>query len=322
MAGILCSGSIVYDILTRPVEDADWGTTTFVDTIEFHVGGNGANTARALAIVGAPVRLLGAVGADPQGAWILEQLRADGVDTSPVVRLNGPTAASVALVRGDGSRKFLHRLGVSRDAFETLVEFAGPLVEDLSHYHLASLFLLPRMRAQAPAMLAAARGAGLATSLDTNWDAQGRWMLDLEACLPHLDFLFMNEDEARMVTGSQDPSAAARLVMAKGVRTAVMKLGARGCAIFTQSRTVFCPGFAVEARDTTGAGDSFVAGFLAALLDGAELEAAGHFANAVGALSVQRIGAVTGLLPHAETEAWMRSARLRRDGPDLKSTAR
>lgn len=86
-----------------------------------------------------------------------------------------------------------------------------------------------------------------------HWDPHGRWMADLEPCLRHLDFLFLNEDEARMITHSSSPSEAARIVLEKGVRTAVMKLGRRGCAIYTRAHEIFCPAFEVNAHDTTGA---------------------------------------------------------------------
>ena len=305
--GLLCSGSIVYDILARPLDQLAWGTTRFVDSIEYHIGGNGANTSRALATLGVPTRLLGFVGRDRQGDVALEALRRAGVDTCAVRRVDLPTAATVVLVNEAGDRQFLHRLGASREAFAAPVMFDEPLIEGTALYHLASLFVLPQLRAHAPGMLAEARSVGLGTSLDTNWDAEGRWMRDLEPCLPHLDLLFMNEDEARMVTGSSDAAVAAGAVLAGGVRIAVMKLGRRGCAIYTGSREIVCPAFEVDVKDTTGAGDCFVAGFLSALLRGEDLEDVGHFANAVGALSVQRIGAVTGVVPRAEVEAWMHS---------------
>jgi sugar/nucleoside kinase (ribokinase family) len=307
--GVLCSGAIVHDILVRPVNRSNWGTTTFVDSIEYHVGGNGANTSWALATLGTPVRLLGVVGRDRQGDLALEGLRRAGVDTALVGRADFPTATTVVLVNQGGDRQFLHRLGASRNAFAAPVRFEAELIEGSAHYHLASLFILPRLRVHAAAMLAEARSMGLGTSLDTNWDPEGRWMRDLEPCLPHLDILFMNEDEARMVTGSSNPAVAAGVVRAGGVRIAVMKLGRRGCAIYTDAGEIICPAFEVDAKDTTGAGDCFVAGFLSALLRGADLAEAGRFANAVAALSVQKIGAVTGVPPRAEVEAWMRSPR-------------
>jgi sugar/nucleoside kinase (ribokinase family) len=130
-------------------------------------------------------------------------------------------------------------------------------------------------------------------------------MRDLAPCLPDLDYLFMNEDEARMATGAADPAAAARTVLELGARAAVIKLGPRGCGIYTAEGEFLCPAFDVPVKDTTGAGDCFVAGFLAARLKGADLYEAGRFANAVGAFSVQCVGAATGVKGFDETQSWM-----------------
>ena len=195
---------------------------------------------------------------------------------------------------------------MSAEAFSAPLEFPAALVAGMSHYHLASLFILPNFRPHAPATLARARAAGLTTSLDTNWDPRGLWMRDLAPCLPGLDFLFMNEDEARMVTGTSDAKEAAAAVLARGVKTAVLKLGPRGCAVYTGGCEILCPAFEVAVKDTTGAGDCFVAGFLAAHLRGASLAEAGLFANAVGAFSVQCVGASKGLRTYEETEKWIR----------------
>ena len=305
--GVLCSGSIVYDTLVRPVDDARWGTTTFVEAIEYHPGGNGANTSLALAALGARVRLMGAVGDDDRGSYLIERIRRAGVEADDIMRVAAPTATSIVIINGAGDRKFLHHLGASAVAFDPPPQFESGSIAGLTHYHLASLFVLPRLRGQAPQTLQRARATGLTTSLDTNWDAEGRWMRDLRPCMPHLDFIFMNEDEARMVTGYSDPKQASEVLLREGVRTAVLKLGSRGCGIYTREMDYLCPAFDVPVKDTTGAGDCFVGGFLAAMLDGVCLPEAGLFANAVAALTVQNIGAVRGIRSSAEVRTWMQS---------------
>ena len=216
----------------------------------------------------------------------------------------------MVLVNEAGDRQFLHRLGASEEAFREPVDFTREICQGMSHYHLASLFILPHVRVNGTEMLRRARAAGFTTSLETNWDAKGEWMRMLEPCLPDLDMLFMNEDEALHVTGSIDPETGARVVL-NSVRTAVMKLSRRGCAIYTGTDEIICPAFDVIAKDTTGAGDCFVAGFLTSRRRGASWAEAGRFANAVAALSVQTLGAVSGVLPFEETEAWMRSTQVR-----------
>jgi sugar/nucleoside kinase (ribokinase family) len=298
------------DTLVWPVGDAPWGTTTLVDVMEHHLGGNGANTSLALAILGTRVSLGGAVGQDEEGDMAIARLQAAGVDVSGVARLPAPTAASIVLVNPSGQRKFLHRLGASKLVFPEPLSFTLTSTEQAVHYHLASLFVLPNIRTHAPVTLANARRAGLTTSVDINWDATGRWMHDLGPCLPHVDFLFMNEEEAGMVTGKAGSAAAAKVTLERGARVSVMKLGSRGCAIYTRDSGYECPGLTVNVKDTTGAGDCFAAGFLSAWLQGATLEEAGRFANAVAAMSVEQVGAVQGVRSREETESWMRECRV------------
>ena len=307
IGSVICAGSIVHDTLVRPVDNPRWGTTTLVDTIEPHIGGNGATTSITLARLGIPVRLWGAVGNDEQGRLVVEDLRNAGVNVDGVQLTTEPTAATIALVNSAGERQFLHRMGASAVAFSELLAFD----QAAARFHLASLFVVPHLRARGAEMLCSARAAGLATSFDTNWDPQGRWMEDLRPCLAHLDLVFLNEDEARMTTGTRDTAEAARMLMRHSTATIAIKLGALGCAIYSDDREFLCPAFQVEARDTTGAGDCFAGGFLAALLRGASLPEAGRFANAVAAHSVQHIGGGAAGVPSApEVEAWMRTARV------------
>lgn len=308
--GVICSGNIVFDTLVRPVDDLHWGGTTFVDSIEWHAGGNGGNTARALAILGVPVRLLGATGDDDAARFLLHRLESAGVDTSRIERVEGATSSTVGLIRPNGERKFFHRHAASNEAFCEPIIFTAELCEGIAHYHMGALFVLPRLRPHGANVLESARAAGLSTSFDTNWDPDGSWMRDLEPCLPHIDYLFMNQIEAEMITGQTEARAAAEVVLKKGAGTAVLKLGEQGCAIYTGDRETLCPAFDVEVQDTTGAGDCFASGFIAALLDGADLADAGRFANAVAGLSVQRMGAVSGVVSFAKTWEWMRTARL------------
>ena len=310
MGGVLCCGNLVLDILVRPVDQFPWGTTTLVDSIEQHLGGNGASTSFALGKLGTPVRLVGMVGADDFGDVLVNQLAGAGVDTAWIARSAAPTATTVALVNSHGNRMFFHRLGASGEAFTDPVAFTSELTREMSHFHLASVFGLPKLRPQTAGLLRRAREAGLATSVDTQWDTRGRWMEDLAPCLPHTDLLFMNEDEARMLTGTSDPARAAAFMRDRGVATVVLKLSGRGCAVFGPGVTIECPAFDVPAVDTTGAGDCFVGAFLAALLRGISYADAAKFANAVGALVIQQLGAVEGVRSFAETEEWMRSAHV------------
>jgi len=307
MSGVLCCGNLVVDILVRPVDRFPWGTTTLVDSIEQHLGGNGASTSYTLGKLGTPVRLLGMVGADAFGDLAVNKLAGAGVDTGWIARSAAPTATTVVMVNGSGDRMFLHRLGASGEAFAEPVQFTSEVTRGMSHVHLASVFGLPKLRPHTADVLRRAREAGLATSVDTQWDTLDRWMADLAPCLPYTDLLFMNEDEARMLTGTSEPARAAVVMQERGTRTVILKRSGRGCAVFGPGMAIECPAFDVPVVDTTGAGDCFAGAFLAALLRDRSYGEAAKFANAVGALAIQQLGAVEGVRSFEETEKWMRS---------------
>ncbi len=123
--------------------------------------------------------------------------------------------------------------------------------------------------------------------------------------LPWTDLLFVNEDEARMLTGFREIDAAGRALLSAGAKTVCVKLGPRGCEVFSESASFASPGFRVDAVDSTGAGDCFSGGYLAALQRNLTHEEAARIGNAAGALSVQQLGATAGVLGWEETLAWM-----------------
>jgi len=297
---IVVAGNLVEDILVRPVERIEYGFTVWVESIERHLGGNGANTSYTLAILGVPVRLRGAVGKDDPGDRVIAQLRGAGVNIDGVERMPAATAATVVLVAPGGSRSFLHAPGVSRQVFSTPGEFQqGP-----GHFHLANIFSLPHMRRTGAETLARAAAAGWTTSLDTGYDTEGEWMDVLEPCLKYTGLLFANEAEALKISGCADARSAARVFLDHGVHTVAIKRGSNGCAVFGPQGEIWARGFAVPAVDTTGAGDCFAGGFLAALHKGGTVEEASRLANACGALSASRLGSLEGLRGYRETLEW------------------
>ena len=293
--GVLVVGNAVFDFLVRPVDRLAWGATTWVETILPRLGGNGANTSYTLAKMGAPVRLMAWLGNDPPGQYLLDVLTAAGVDMRWVRRSTAATAATVALVASSGDRLFLHCPGVSAEASATAIEFTPDLLAGVSHLHLANPFALPRLRHDAAECLRRARQASLSTSLDTGWDALDRWLDDLGPCLPFVDLLFTNADEARMLTGRSTPAQAAAELRRLGARTVIVKLGAEGCLVLSPRRQTHVPAVRVNIVDTTGAGDCFVGAFLAALHQRRSLVQAARIANSVGALVVQHLGGAEAL---------------------------
>jgi sugar/nucleoside kinase (ribokinase family) len=306
--GVVCCGNVVFDVAAWPVENLDWNTTSWVESITEGIGGNGANTSYALAKLGIPVRLLSIIGTDERGSRALQILDSVGVDTTSVRRdENEPTSTTVVLIDRGGDRKFLHRPGASRNLAADDVEVA--VLPRLTHFHLANPFAFPTLRNESGSLMRRAREAGLTTSIDTGWDSKGRWMMDLGSALPYTDLLFVNDAEARLLGGSDDLENAVGALHKHGVRDIVVKTGARGCSIYTPDVVLDVPGFKAEAIDSTGAGDCFAGAFLAGIARGMNYRECATLANAVGAMNVEHIGAITGVRSFEETQLTMRSRK-------------
>ena len=174
------------------------------------------------------------------------------------------------------------------DAAEIPLEAAGA-----RHVHMPSFYLHPRVQPGLAAAYARAHALGMTTSLDAGWDESGRWHDSLDAVLAHTDFFFPNESETEAITGEADPARGAAALAELGCNV-VVKCGGTGSYYCARgSRDVqFYPAYATRVVDTTGAGDSFNAGFLHAYLNGREIPDCMRMGNAVGALSVQRAGGV------------------------------
>ena len=272
-----------------------------VDGISLVIGGSAAITAVAAARLGLRVALVAAVGADPAGEFMRDQLAAEGVDVSfVVVREDAPTGMTVALSRG-GDRAILTALG----AVASLIAADVPesLLAGARHVHASSWFLLQDCLGPGLAgLFKAARGSGASTSLDTNWDPSGRWGGGhLAAAVAQASLLLPNEAEVIRLAGADDLDTAVSALAKAGTRV-VVKLGERGalCADGSARHRVSLP--PVTPVDATGAGDCFNAGLIAGLLDGLDLAGAAALGCAAGALSTAAPGG-TASAPSREAAA-------------------
>jgi sugar/nucleoside kinase (ribokinase family) len=279
-----------------------------VDGMSLIIGGSAAITAVAAARLGLRVALVAATGDDPTGELMLSLLGREGVDTSAVlVRPGQPTGMTTVLSTG-ADRAILTALG----AMTSLTAADVPPLR-ARHLHVSSYFLLERSLGPGLAgLLAAARGRGLTTSVDTNYDPAGRWGDDmLRAALAETDVFLPNEAEALGVSGEPDLGRALPALAGLGVRSLVTKLGARGALCGQYGPLISLP--AVEPVDTTGAGDCFNAGFISGLLDGLDLPRAVALGCAVGALSTAAVGGTGAAVDRVAAEALAAQATVTAD---------
>lgn len=306
MADVVCLGILVADLVGKPVGDyPDRGKLVLVDQLELHSGGCAANTGVALAKIGVDTGIIGKVGTDGLGDFMVGVLEANDMDVRGVVRdPKVGTSGTMVMIHPGGERSFIHYLGANAALTEDDVDFG--LLMDTKILHVAGSFLMPAIDGQPTAdVLKKAQEMGIITSLDTAWDSKGRWMSVLEPCLPYVDYALPSIEEARMVTGKHDPADVAKVLMDYGVKVVGLKMGEEGCYIRSADTEIRIPRYTVDAVDANGAGDSFVAGFLTGVLNGWSLEETGRFANAVGACCVQALGASTGIRSLADTQAFI-----------------
>ena len=285
-----------------------------VAEIRLTIGSSSAITACGAVRLGLRVALVGVVGDDALGRFVVSALAARGVDVSRVrVDPTLTTGASVVLSGGE-DRAILTAEGAIGAL--TAEDVPAELVARARHLHVGSWFLQRSLWPDGARLFAAARDAGLTTSLDPNWDPDERWDSGLRQVLPLVDVVLPNAAEAGLIAGiagtdpgaagialarlggggSSDPDAAGPLVVVKAGADGAVAANAAGVVAATAA-------YPTEAIDTTGAGDSFDAGFLDAWLSGAPVGEALRRAAVCGALSTRAVGGPEAQPTRAEVDS-------------------
>jgi ribokinase len=282
---VLCAGHVNWDVTLRVDRLPDPDGEVSVEKCVQAGGGSAANVAAALAGVGADAAVFGSVGDDDAGRFAREELATVGVAVGPVVTAAGhETTTKYLIVDGDGEEMVLSNDGAN-EAF-TPDDLDPTALESIDRLHLTS-----QQPATAAALTDLARVAGAAVSFDPGRRIESR---DYAATIRNADLLFLNEREADALLNADGATPPL-----EGT-TVVVKRGGSGATAHADVGTVEHGGYPIEPLDTTGAGDAFAAGFLAALegplsgeggTDRRRYDRALAVANACGALASRRVGA-------------------------------
>lgn len=276
-----------------------------LDSADLLLGGSAAIVACGLARLGVRTALAAVVGDDRFGAVVLDRLREAGVEVSSVaVDSERPTGLSVVL-SGPDDRAILTLPGTIPSLTADAVLEACDRLQPL-HVHVASYFLQPALAEALPGLLDELAARGVTLSLDTNWDPAERWS-GVDEVLRRVDVFLPNREEALAIASAvrgrrvPDLDDAAATLSALGCRV-VVKAGAEGGLAFENgARVASAPGLVRDVVDTTGAGDSFDAGYLAAFLGGASDERERlRWAAVAGSLSVRGRGGTGAQATRAE----------------------
>ncbi len=268
MLDVICAGQAVLDCITRGKESAPYKPNVYrAETIRLHTGGDAVNEAMALTSLGAEVAVVCGLGEDIAGNLILSELERAGVHTERVRRAAIDTPIANLQVARDGSRMSINSNATRLEGFQIDSEaLIGARVVSF-----ASLFRPPLADfATLKALIRAAHASGAIVCADTKLPLTEALSLDgLQEVLPLIDYIFPNEKEAAYYTGETEFPAMARALTDRGIRNVVIKAGPAGCYVRGPKEAFVLPAAPVEhVVDTTGAGDNFVAGFIAGLLRG------------------------------------------------------
>lgn len=300
---VLSLGIYVVDVLGRPIDEfPEKGKLVLFDELEIHTGGCANNTAIALTRLGLSAGAMGKVGTDAFGDLILQKLRDNGIDTGGMQQDPGSsTSFTFVAVASDGERTFYHYIGANGELCEADLDWE--VIKSAKILHIAGALVMPRFDGAPMAnVLQKAKTLGITTSLDTAYDATGKWMETLEPCLPYVDMFLPSIVEAQQLTGLSDAREIAQFLRRSyGIHTIAIKMGEDGSYVSTPEREHFATAYPVTAVDATGAGDAYVAGFLAGTLMGWDLKATAELASATGAACVTAIGTTAGIQNLEET---------------------
>ena len=294
MIDLLCVGVLTVDVFLRDVpRTLSPGDYVFLSDAQMHPGGTALNTAIDAARIGMSVAVIGRVGGDLAGELLRRVMADAGVDVSRVsTSPDAGTPSWYAITAPDGQEHYHYYGGTN--ATLTVGDVPDEVLRNCRVLHMSGSQHLPAMDGEPTGrLLERARGLGCTTTLDPTENTTPENKHLLQHALPHLDYFFASLDESLVVTEAESAETAAQSLADAGVGTPVIKMGAQGCLIASDHDLLRVPAYQVEQIDATGAGDAFVAGFLFGRSQGWSLERSARVGNAMGAMAVGGVGAIT-----------------------------
>ena len=312
MPAIAVIGELNLDLIVTGAERMpEPGEELIVDDMLLTLGSSCAITACQLAALGDDVLFISKVGGDEFGRRALDFLRQKNVSTEAIA-VDGSLKTGLTISTAiDSERAQMTVMGCIQEMRFADIDFE--VLRGRQHLHISSFYLQRNLRPDVPRIFRQAREMGLTTSLDTGWPHEGESIHDTDPVWPHLDLFLPNEAEAMLLSERRTVEDALESFAAR-IPTVAVKLGPDGAMARRGEEIERRQGSEVEVVDTTGAGDSFNAGFLHGYLAGWGIGECLDLGNACGALSTRAPGGTTSQPTLDEAQRFIQTASRRRPG--------
>ncbi len=300
MADIVVVGSLNADLVVKSPRFPQPGETISGEDLQIIPGGKGANQAVAAARQGVKTAMLGRVGSDSFAPFLVDNLKANQVDTSHVIVDSSATGTAIIVVDSNGQNSIVLSPGANGNVSPADVDSAS---------FLNSKLLLLQLEIPTPTVLHAAQQAR-AHGLTVILNPAPAKSLPREL-ISVVDILIPNESELSLLTGLPvndigSAERAAKEFLKQGVKTVIVTLGSKGALLVTATQVTQVDSYKVDVVDTTAAGDAFIGGFASAMLSGKSLEDSVRYGCACGALATTKFGAQPSLPTKEDVEKFIK----------------
>jgi len=260
----------------------------WIDDAELTIGGSAGIFAVGAAKLGLKVTFIGKVGDDHFGYFMKDRMTAQGIDVSGLV-IDPSVKTGLSISLSDGNDRAILTFGGS-NLLLNFQDIDFEIVAQSRHLHSGSFYLLNNIRQDLAIIYKKAKEMGLSTSIDTNYDPKEKWEDDIFNVLDYTDVFLPNMTELMAISGEKDPDSAIRHLTKNRNLLVVVKNGEDGAFAEKDKVRYSAETIQVKPIDTTGAGDSFDAGFLFGFLNGLGIEKSLRIGCICGALSTLGIG--------------------------------
>ncbi len=281
---LLVVGELNLDLILNKIQSfPKMGTEIIADEMSLSLGSSSAIFASNISVLGIKTAFAGMIGNDSFGELVLSSLQAKNVDTR-FVKINKEykTGLTVALNYDDDRAMVTYPGAMNHFSLQNIDD---DVFDSARHMHLSSIFLQEELKNDVVELFQKAKQYGMTTSLDLQWDPTEKWDLDFGNLLPLVDVFLPNKSELFAITGIEDVEKALNSLKDK-CNTIAVKMGAEGSILFNNgSISYHKPYLNTNVIDAIGAGDSFNAGFVYALLNGHQAADCMDFGNLMGAIN-------------------------------------